>query len=79
MRDNLICSPKLFREQATANNKTAQTNLGRDRIAIACAAIGNMHRKLGDVRTHRFVDIQGGPAKVRPTLLVTFECVGKIQ
>jgi len=23
--------------------------------------------------------IQGGPAKVRPTLLVTFECVGKIQ
>jgi len=23
--------------------------------------------------------IQGGPAKVRPTLLVTFKCVGKIQ
>jgi len=23
--------------------------------------------------------IQGGLAKVRPTLLVTFECVGKIQ
>ena len=23
--------------------------------------------------------IQGGPAKVRPTLLVTFECIGKIQ
>ena len=22
--------------------------------------------------------VQGGPAKVRPTLLVTFECVGKI-
>ena len=25
------------------------------------------------------VTIQGGPAKVRPNLLVTFECVGKIQ
>ena len=24
-------------------------------------------------------NVQGGPAKVRPTLLVTFECVGKIQ
>jgi len=23
--------------------------------------------------------IQGGPVKVRPTLLVTFECVGKIK
>ena len=23
--------------------------------------------------------LQGGPAKVRPTLLVTFECIGKIQ
>ena len=23
--------------------------------------------------------IQGGPAKVKPTLLVTFECAGKIQ
>ena len=23
--------------------------------------------------------VQGGPAKVRPTLLVTFECVGKFQ
>jgi len=23
--------------------------------------------------------LQGGPTKVRPTLLVTFECIGKIQ
>ena len=27
----------------------------------------------------RWCTIQGGPAKVRPTLLVTFECAGKIQ
>jgi len=26
-----------------------------------------------------WVNIQGNPAKVRPTLLVTFECAGKIQ
>jgi len=26
-----------------------------------------------------YTSLQGGPAKVRPTLLVTFECVGKIQ
>jgi len=25
------------------------------------------------------VHIQGGPAKVKPNLLVTFECAGKIQ
>ena len=32
-------------------------------------------------RLRRFKDIQGGPRKVKPTtiLLVTFECVGKIQ
>jgi len=23
--------------------------------------------------------VQGGPAKMKPTLLVTFECAGKIQ
>jgi len=28
---------------------------------------------------NKFLRIQGGPAKVVPTLLVTFECVGKIQ
>ena len=32
--------------------------------------------------THPLTDgnlLQGGPAKVKPTLLVTFECAGKIQ
>jgi len=30
---------------------------------------------------HRNYNVQGGPRKVKPTtiLLVTFECVGKIQ
>jgi len=31
------------------------------------------------VTTYRRYDLQGGPAKVTPTLLVAFECAGKIQ
>jgi len=52
-----------------------------ERFDVYCAPLILCGGKLQFVECFKYLGIQGGPRKVKPTtiLLVTFECISKIQ